>query len=161
MKSHCTSGGRASPVSPVGSICNFPGPQVPVPSQPLSIPSDSMDASWLSAIERSSLKVQKVHLNSRKHSTGNTYLTKWKHFSIWSCKKGVSPDPAPLDLMLDCLLDLKQSLAISSMRVNLVTIPDFNILGDNRSPFSPHCHLISKGLVSLYLHVRDTSLLGN
>lgn len=95
-------------------------------------------------------------LNSRKPSNRSTNLALWKHFSIWSHQKGVSPERAFLDLRLDYLLYLNQSLAVSSVREHLAAISTFHVSLDSKSPFSnPTITRFLKDLIRLYLLVQE------
>lgn len=52
---------------------------------------DCVKAPWLNPAELDSLeKVCQIFLGSRKPSTRETYLAKWKHISVWSSPRGLS-----------------------------------------------------------------------
>lgn len=71
---------QTSAISLIGSDVVFPWPWAPAPPSP---PLDNVDASWLTWLERACSKdIQEIFLHSRKPSTRDTYLTKWKPFSI-------------------------------------------------------------------------------
>nr|XP_032643198.1 uncharacterized protein LOC116828833 [Chelonoidis abingdonii] len=135
---------------------DHPGPRSPLsPRPPVSSP-HGVEAPWLNPMELICLEsVIKVLLGSRKPSTRTTYLAKWKRFAIWCSQDRTPLLQAPIPLILEYLLHLKQQVLVaSSSKVHLAAISAFH-LGETRcSVFAKSmfgCFL--KGLEGLYSQV--------
>ncbi|KAM7166314.1 uncharacterized protein RBU57_007209 [Macrochelys suwanniensis] len=94
------------------------------PSRPSKTPSKSVAPLWFQYGELNcSEKVKQVLLNSRRLATRNTYHHKWKKFSLWCQQEQLDASKAPLSMILDYLLELKETgLAISSIKMYLAAI---------------------------------------
>nr|XP_025033567.1 uncharacterized protein LOC112543511 [Pelodiscus sinensis] len=115
--------------------------------------SDGVASYWLKGDENlCSEEVKTVLLHSRKQSTRNTYLAKWRRFSDWCIQNNIHPLSSPLQNVLDYILDLRESgLTLSSLRVHLAAISAFHQPVGGSALFS---HAITKrflkGLQNLY-----------
>lgn len=78
-------------------------------------------------LQISLLRMSETLLNNRRSTTHNTYLQKWKRFLLWCQPKQLTAVTVPLPLILDYVLELKESdLSISSIKVHLVAITAFH-----------------------------------
>ncbi|KAM7139060.1 uncharacterized protein RBU57_016237 [Macrochelys suwanniensis] len=143
--------------SPVVAGSDYSGARQALPPRPAISPSHGVAAAWLNKSElRCSSSVQQVLLGSRKPSTRSTYLAKWKCFSCWCAPRGTAPLQAPVPIILDYLLSLKQQgLAISSLKFHLAAISAFHPGENGRLIFSnPMVSRFLKGLERLYPLIR-------
>lgn len=125
---------------------------------PNHVSSQSLVPIWFSQNELAcSEQVQRVLLHRWCKQIVFCYLWKWKRFTQWCSTKQLPPTSAPLLLILDYLLDLKQSgLSFSSIKVHLATITTFHDKIDDTSVFA---HPVTKRFLKGCQSLSQTDLL--
>nr|XP_014431927.1 uncharacterized protein LOC106732414 [Pelodiscus sinensis]XP_025043439.1 uncharacterized protein LOC106732414 [Pelodiscus sinensis]XP_025043440.1 uncharacterized protein LOC106732414 [Pelodiscus sinensis] len=114
-----------------------------------------MVSPWFQQAELAcSSPVKNVLLHSRKKSTRIAYLHKWKRFSSWCANTGDSLASAPIHLILDYLMHLKDSsLSLASIRVHVAAVTAFYHPVQGYLLFShPMTKRFMKGITNLFPH---------
>lgn len=126
--------GMPSDISPCDSMIPFTGC---TPHSTVG-PTEIMAPPWFWNSEITcSEAVKQVHLNSRHDMTRCSYLHKWTRLQSWCASNQIEAISAPLSLILDYILHLKQSgLSMSSICVHLAAITIFHYEIDGHFVFT-------------------------